>query len=221
RTLEIHSRPHPAPAEPGEPSWTRHATGHLGTARSGDSGHPGAQEPDGSVDAGAPRSGDTHPVGGHPGAPRCEDGGAPDRTLAQWPPAGATPLDLTTAYPALAATGYHYGPHFQGLTAAWRTDDALYAEVRLPAELHPDAGAFALHPALLDAALHPLVLTQTDGSPTAPRIPFSLARVRLHATGATVLRVRLITAPDGTTALTAADTTGAPVLTLGSLTLRE
>ncbi|MDT3399644.1 type I polyketide synthase, partial [Streptomyces sp. B1866] len=145
---------------------------------------------------------------------------APD--LRNWPPAGAEPVDLTGAYGLLDDLGYGYGPWFQGLTAAWRLGDALYADVTLPAS--PDGGdrAFGVHPALLDAALHPLLLAPADAPrPTSPRVPFSLADVRLHATGAETLRVHLAPAADGATALTAADATGAPVVSIGGLTLRE
>ena len=37
-----------------------------------------------------------------------------------WPPAGATPVDGADHYEALFATGYSYGPAFQGLGAVWR-----------------------------------------------------------------------------------------------------
>ncbi|KJS52475.1 hypothetical protein VM98_31210, partial [Streptomyces rubellomurinus subsp. indigoferus] len=138
-----------------------------------------------------------------------------------WPPPGSEPLDLADAYQRLDRLGYGYGPWFQGLTAAWRTGGHLYAEVRLPAEPGGDDAGHLVHPALLDAALHPLLLAAGGPAAGAPRIPFSFTDVRLHATGATALRVRLTPAPDGTTALTAEDTTGAPVLTVGGLGLRE
>jgi len=40
--------------------------------------------------------------------------------LAQWPPAGATALDIEGFYERLAETGFCYGPSFRGLRAAWR-----------------------------------------------------------------------------------------------------
>ncbi|WP_306338971.1 polyketide synthase dehydratase domain-containing protein, partial [Streptomyces sp. KL118A] len=69
-----------------------------------------------------------------------------------WPPTGAERVDVADAYETLAGLGYGYGPVFQGLRALWRDGGDLFAEVRLPV----DAEEFGIHPALLDAALHPL-----------------------------------------------------------------
>ncbi|UOX89592.1 SDR family NAD(P)-dependent oxidoreductase [Amycolatopsis sp. FBCC-B4732] len=136
----------------------------------------------------------------------------------EWPPAGAEPVDTTGLYARLAAMGFVYGEAFGGLTRVWREGTDVYAEVALPEPF--DATGFAIHPALLDAALHPLglgIVTPDDG---AARIPFSFTRVAVHATGATELRVRLSPAGENAVALTAWDTTGAPVVTVGSLLLR-
>ena len=96
------------------------------------------------------------------------------------------------------------GRSFQGLEAAWRDGDDVYAEVALPDEA--DTGRFRIHPALLDAALHPLVLDGgTDGSDEGDahgvRIPFVWTGVALHAVGATRLRVRLSPSEQGGVAL--------------------
>ncbi|MEW9518248.1 SDR family NAD(P)-dependent oxidoreductase [Streptomyces tubercidicus] len=119
-----------------------------------------------------------------------------------WPPAGAEPLSVDGCYDALAAAGFHYGPLFQGLQAAWRRGEELYAEVTLPDEAAAEAGKFGLHPALLDAALQPAL----DGL----RLAASWAGVRLHAVGATALRVKLSKAGDGY-ALLVADEAGGVV----------
>ncbi|WP_086666774.1 type I polyketide synthase [Lentzea kentuckyensis] len=129
-----------------------------------------------------------------------------------WPPAGAEPVDLTSAYASLAGRGLRYGPVFQGLTAAWTRDDSLYAEVELPVE--PDAG-FGLHPALLDAALHLFAYFADD-----VRLPFSWHGVRLHAVEATRLRVRLSPAGEGAVEVLATDPAGQPVFTADALTTR-
>ena len=60
-------------------------------------------------------------------------------------------------YERLADGGYVYGPVFQGLRAVWRSERDVYAEVTLPEEV--ETGGFGLHPAVLDAALHPIGLT--------------------------------------------------------------
>ncbi|AEV86938.1 putative type-I PKS [Actinoplanes sp. SE50] len=138
----------------------------------------------------------------------------PAADLATWPPVGAEPIDVADAYPRMARRGYDYGPAFQGLRAAWRRGADTFAEVRLPAT---DDG-YGLHPALLDAAMHADILA--DDGPAL--LPFSWNRVAVHATGAGTLRVR-IRHDDGdaaTIALEAADETGQPVLTVGSLVSR-
>ncbi|KJS52098.1 hypothetical protein VM98_33500, partial [Streptomyces rubellomurinus subsp. indigoferus] len=78
----------------------------------------------------------------------------PDWDLAAWPPAGAQPVGVEGLYSRLAEDGPGYGPAFQGLTAPWKRGEELFAEVRLPRELHEGAARFVLHPALLHAALH-------------------------------------------------------------------
>uniref|UniRef100_UPI0005612888 polyketide synthase dehydratase domain-containing protein n=1 Tax=Streptomyces sp. NRRL S-920 TaxID=1463921 RepID=UPI0005612888 len=72
--------------------------------------------------------------------------------LSVWPPKGAEAVELDGLYADLAAVGLSYGPVFQGLRAAWRLGDDVYAEVALPEGTSTDG--FGLHPALLDAALH-------------------------------------------------------------------
>ncbi|MEV0598850.1 SDR family NAD(P)-dependent oxidoreductase [Streptomyces sp. NPDC050315] len=144
---------------------------------------------------------------------------APAFDLAQWPPQGAEPIGLDGAYERLLTRGYAYGPVFQGLTAAWRRGDELFAEVSLDARAHADAARFGLHPALLDAALHPELVADGDES-GATVLPFAWNDVTLHASGATALRVRLAPADQGGTAIQAADETGAPVLSVGVLVAR-
>ncbi|MFE4372395.1 SDR family NAD(P)-dependent oxidoreductase, partial [Streptomyces sp. NPDC056835] len=136
-----------------------------------------------------------------------------------WPPADAEPVAVDGLYDDLAGRGYGYGPVFQGLRAAWRTADALYAEVELPTR----PGAFGIHPALLDAALHAVTLgvpslSGTDG--TQPLLPFSWTGVTMEASGAAAIRVRLTAAGDGAVSLAAVDTAGQPVVTVDALVLR-
>ncbi|ROQ57386.1 acyl transferase domain-containing protein [Streptomyces sp. 840.1] len=138
----------------------------------------------------------------------------PGPDLVSWPPAGAEPQPVEDLYDRLADQGYGYGPAFQGLQAAWRSGDDLYAEVRPSAD--PDG--FALHPALFDASLHALLLEESAGL----RLPFSFGGVRLTGvrSGTGTLRVKLSAGPDGTVAVDIADETGAPVATVASLALR-
>nr|WP_072480212.1 type I polyketide synthase [Amycolatopsis australiensis] len=136
-----------------------------------------------------------------------------------WPPAGE-PLDLTGFYAAADRAGLGYGPAFQGLRAAWRAGDTVFAEVELPGSA-TGASEFVLHPALLDATLHAAGFGALPAEPGTPLLPFSWTGLRLHAVGARTLRVRL--RADGTDALSlfAADETGAPVVTVDRLVLRR
>ncbi|MFJ2816607.1 SDR family NAD(P)-dependent oxidoreductase [Streptomyces sp. NPDC087294] len=141
----------------------------------------------------------------------------PPGDLAVWPPEGATPLPVADFYERLGAAGYHYGPAFQGLRAAWTRDGETFAEVALPAERQQEAAAFGLHPALLDAALH---ATAVDTTENARLLPFAWTGVTLHATGAAALRVRVTpTGPEAAQILTT-DPTGTPVATIDTLTTR-
>ncbi|MEV3993763.1 type I polyketide synthase [Streptomyces sp. NPDC049837] len=132
------------------------------------------------------------------------------------PPAGAEPLSLDGQYERFAAAGVGYGPAFRGLTAAWRHGDDLYAEVALPEGL--TAHGSAVHPALLDAALH-VIAVGRDGSHGL--LPFSWTDTVPHGRRAAgALRVRIGPAGGDAVTVTVTDTEGRPVLTAGALALR-
>ncbi|MFE9425664.1 SDR family NAD(P)-dependent oxidoreductase [Kitasatospora sp. NPDC006697] len=135
--------------------------------------------------------------------------------LAAWPPAGAEPIDLDGLYEGLAEAGLGYGPAFQGLRAAWRVGEEVYAE----AAFTQSVDGYGLHPALADAALHTIGLT--GAAQDEALLPFAWSEAGLHATGATELRVRVRPlGRGGAVELTLADGTGAPVASVGSLALR-
>ncbi|MET8052065.1 SDR family NAD(P)-dependent oxidoreductase [Streptosporangium sp. NPDC005286] len=146
-------------------------------------------------------------------APRQEEAGA-------WPPRGAVPVDLEGLYERLADQGYEYGPAFRGLVGAWRLGDDILAEVRLPDEHLAEAAGYGMHPALLDAALHAVVGIALVADERGIRLPFSWNGVSLEASGATVLRVRITPTGPDTVGITATDATGAPVVSVESLTFR-
>ncbi|MFE0461517.1 SDR family NAD(P)-dependent oxidoreductase [Kitasatospora sp. NPDC058965] len=152
-------------------------------------------------------------------APRAEAPAAfPD--LAAWPPAGATALDLTDHYAAMADQGYGYGPAFHGLRAAWQRGTEVFAEVALPESVAGRAGEFGLHPALLDAVLHATDFAAAPAPDQPTRLPFAFSGVTLHATGAGTVRVRITATGQDRVALELADATGAPVATVDSFLLR-
>ncbi|MEU1488454.1 type I polyketide synthase [Streptomyces sp. NPDC005752] len=140
--------------------------------------------------------------------------------LADWPPTGAQAVAVDTLYASLADAGYEYGPLFQGLRAAWRQGDDVYAEVALPDEAEVDG--FGLHPALLDAALHAMGLAavpDSDGTAGAVGLPFAWTGVSLSAVGAQLLRVRVRREGSGASLLLA-DGAGSHVASVESLALR-
>ncbi len=113
----------------------------------------------------------------------------PGAWSSEWPVPGAERVDLSGLYDRLSTAGLTYGPAFRGLEELWRNADEVHALIELPAPLVHDAKHYAIHPALLDAALHALhvVLPEHPGL----TLPFEWRQVRSNATGATQLRVRM------------------------------
>jgi len=149
--------------------------------------------------------------------------GEPAAVPGSWPPPGAVAVDVSDAYGSLADLGYVYGPVFQGLRSAWRAGEDIYAEITLAEDT--DTAGYGIHPALLDAALHPVVLMAIAGGGQEEvagqaRLPFSWSDVSLHAAGATALRVSLSPAGPGAIRMAIADSAGVPVATVGALSLR-
>ncbi|WP_220499452.1 type I polyketide synthase [Microbispora sp. H10949] len=140
--------------------------------------------------------------------------GAPPGTqsgtgLTDWPPAsGGT--GAADVYARLAAQGYDYGPALRGLRRTWRRGEEIFAEAALPEGVPSDG--FGVHPALLDAALHGIVVDTLE-------LPFSWRNIALHRTGVTTLRARLAPADTGLS-VELSDGEGRPVLTAGSLVSR-
>ena len=83
----------------------------------------------------------------------------------------------TALYERLRRGGLAYGPAFQGLRAAWRRGDDVFAEVALPEDGVTRPAGFGLHPALLDAAL--------------ARVTLALDRLGRRESGACPAAVRL------------------------------
>ncbi|MGW7492668.1 type I polyketide synthase, partial [Streptomyces sp. NPDC054786] len=145
--------------------------------------------------------------------------GAAPVELTAWPPPGAVPVPLEGCYERLTDRGYGYGPVFQGLKAAWRRGEDVFAEVSLPEEARAEAARFGLHPALLDAAMHADLLSEGGAGETL--LPFSWNGVTLHAAGVSSLRVHLRRVRgDELSAIWVADERGRPVATVESLVSR-
>ncbi|MEW1723524.1 type I polyketide synthase [Streptomyces sp. NPDC093109] len=142
----------------------------------------------------------------------------PDGT--PWPPAGAEPVDIDDLYGTFAEGGIEYGPAFRGMTAAWRLDGRIYAEVALPEQQRSGLRRFGVHPALLDAALQTVGLTR-DGDEGGPVLPFSFGGVTLHGEPGGDLRVETTVRGENEVSVRAADRDGRPVITVDSLALRR
>nr|WP_211226813.1 type I polyketide synthase [Amycolatopsis benzoatilytica] len=129
-----------------------------------------------------------------------------------WPPEGAQPVGVDEFLAAAEAAGYEAGPAFRTVVAVWRREEDLFVQTELPGDLHSAAARFAVHPALLQTAL-------TAGLATggALGLPSNWHGVRVHATGATALRLHLHPDGEGGVSVTAEDLTGARVLAAASV----
>jgi acyl transferase domain-containing protein/acyl carrier protein len=143
--------------------------------------------------------------------------------LEGWPPPGAEPVELADLYERLAEHGLEYGAAFQGLRRAWRRDKELFAEVSLADEEGEQAGAFAIHPALLDAAFHVVIDegVKAGGEPGPVSLPFSFSGVGLGVAGVPALRVRLFREGVDAVSLAATDELGGAAVWVDSVVARE
>ncbi|MCX4695650.1 type I polyketide synthase [Streptomyces sp. NBC_01408] len=142
-----------------------------------------------------------------------------DIDLTVWPPRGAVSVGVSDLYDRLGELGYGYGPVFQGVRAAWRRGEEVFAEIALPESVSAEESAgFVMHPALLDTALH----TSIDPSADEVRLPFVWSGVELSGAGAggSVVRVGTVPSGDGGVSLRVVDAAGAPVLSVGRLVTR-
>jgi polyketide synthase 12 len=119
-------------------------------------------------------------------------------TLPLWPPHDSESLDVDGSYERFAVDGHRYGPAFRGLRSAWRRGTDLFADVALPELVSGEAHRFDVHPALLDAALHSVLIGGVEGDAPEPAVelPTVWNGVTLYATGAVRLRL-WITRPTG------------------------
>ncbi len=142
--------------------------------------------------------------------------------LLEWPPEGAEPLEIDDLYERLAALGIEYGPAFQGVRAAWSRQGDVFAEIELGEEQAQDAGRFAIHPALLDAAFHPILMAteEKEGGAQGPRAPFAWSGIQLQRAGAAKLRIALTALNTDAIAMVLADPAGQPLATVRSLLAR-
>jgi polyketide synthase 12 len=146
----------------------------------------------------------------------------PGADLSAWPPVGAVPVDVGDGYERLAERGYGYGPAFRGLTSMWRRGDEVFAEVTLPEDAGVSVAGFGVHPAMLDAALHAVILASDSGelAEGSMLVPFSWQQVSLHAAGAAAVRARIVPVGESAVSIELADGLGLPVLSVASMVAR-
>ncbi|WP_067848216.1 type I polyketide synthase [Nocardia lijiangensis] len=138
-----------------------------------------------------------------------------------WPPPDAEALDVADAYGRLADSGYDYGPMFQGLRRVWRRGRDLFADVALPARTPTSGRRFGVHPALLDAVLHAVLVADGIGSGGRVALPFAWEGVHLFTADVQAVRARIVRAGDGAVSVSLIGENGIPVLTAESLRYRE
>ncbi|WP_261900544.1 type I polyketide synthase, partial [Mycobacterium marinum] len=149
----------------------------------------------------------------------------PATDLSTWPPVGAVEVENADGYQQLAERGYGYGPAFRGLNAMWRRGDEVFAEVALPADAGVSVSGFGIHPVMLDAALHAVILA-SDGADDfgvpegSVLVPFAWQGVTLHAAGASAVRARIAPARPSAVSIELSDGLGLPVLSVASMLAR-
>ncbi|MFJ9456859.1 type I polyketide synthase [Kitasatospora sp. NPDC101447] len=124
-----------------------------------------------------------------------------------WPPKGAVVAELTELREEA-----DLGPAFDGLRSVWRRGEETFVEAVLPGDSVGEAAGFGVHPALLAAVV------RADGRGL---VPVAWSGVSLHASGASVVRARLVRTGAETLAVAVADAAGDPVLSAEALTLAE
>ncbi len=104
----------------------------------------------------------------------------------------------------------------------WRRGDEVFAEVALPTDAGVSVAGFGVHPAMLDAALHAVMLASDDEERAGGSIlvPFSWQHVSLHAAGASAVRARIVPTGPSAVSIELADALGLPVLSVSSMVAR-
>lgn len=85
-------------------------------------------------------------------------------------------LDGPTFYQSAASAELHYGPQFQALTHVWAGQDEALGRIELPAAVVAEMDRYIIHPALLDACIHPTIAIPADGL----YLPARMERIRCH-----------------------------------------
>ncbi|RCG13900.1 SDR family NAD(P)-dependent oxidoreductase, partial [Streptomyces diacarni] len=136
------------------------------------------------------------------------------------PVSGRVPVDVGELYEELLRAGFSHGPSFQGVREVWRHGEDVYADVDLPEDV--TGVGFALHPALLDSVLHPLLVeaVRAEGGSECAFVPEALSGLALHASGVSAVRVRLRVTGPRAASVSVVDAEGGPVADVDQLLWR-
>jgi acyl transferase domain-containing protein/acyl-CoA synthetase (AMP-forming)/AMP-acid ligase II/acyl carrier protein len=132
-----------------------------------------------------------------------------------WPPVGAE--EIPVDYVGLAARGHRYGPAFRAVTKLWRQGADLFAELTLPPGEAATAGSYLLHPVLLDAALHTILLAESSSE---LRVPAACTGLTVYTTGATAARAHVTRLGPDEIRISLNDLTGRPLAAVESVVTR-
>jgi len=110
--------------------------------------------------------------------------GEPPVTLPELQSRCSEALPVVPYYDWIRDCGLDLGPCFRGLERLWRREGESLARIRVPEAVEPQAGAYGIHPTLLDAGLSIVgaALPRPDGraEPGDAYMPISLQAFRLH-----------------------------------------
>ncbi len=141
-------------------------------------------------------------------------------TLESWPPKDFQALSIENIYSNLEEIGLSYGSVFRCLKEVYRSNQTVYAKVKLSDEQAKDAEKYAIHPALLDSALHAIFFLYEETHRQNVRLPFEINHATLYAKGAKELYAKLVLKSEDTVEISLYDTGGLLVAHIKELVLR-
>jgi NADPH:quinone reductase-like Zn-dependent oxidoreductase/3-oxoacyl-(acyl-carrier-protein) synthase/acyl carrier protein len=126
-------------------------------------------------------------------------------------------IEPADVYRRLEAGGLRFGKSFRVIEAAWRGSGESLALLRLPKEMHEEAGKYGMHPALLDGCLQTVMAARREESSDL-FLPIALDEFHLSRSGLTEVWVHTqlthSNAESMTAKFTVADAAGARVASL-------
>jgi hybrid polyketide synthase/nonribosomal peptide synthetase FtdB len=98
-------------------------------------------------------------------------------------------FDRDECYRRFAASGYRYGPTFQGMERLWLGEREMLAEVHVPSALNQHISEYRLHPAVFDACLQTMLAVFSPWSGRDMKgeifVPVKMNRIRFRASPST------------------------------------